>query len=120
MKHKYHIKKVTVSLLALICLFILSIQAAQANPWWKEGGDWDWSHNNGARWTIEDYFKINEDDAIRIGGVIFKIGMIIRLIIGIQALIAIKLSLQLMIGMLMAMFKVIEMDIFLQKTTSLQ
>lgn len=46
--------------------------------------------------------------------------MIIRLIIGIQALIAIKLSLQLMIGMLMAMFKVIEMDIFLQKTTSLQ
>lgn len=95
MKHKYHIKKVTVSLLALICLFILSIQAAQANPWWKEGGDWDWSYNNGARWSIEDYFKTNEDDAI-------------------------KLSLQLMTEMHMAMFKVIAMDIFLQKTISLR
>lgn len=72
MKYKYHIKKVTVSLLALICLFVLSIQAVQADPWWKEGGDWDWSHNNGARWTIEDYFKINEDDAIRIGGESFS------------------------------------------------
>ena len=72
MKHKYHIKKVTVSLLALICLFVLSIQAVQADPWWKEGGDWDWSYNNGARCSIEDYFKTNEDDAIRIGNSHFQ------------------------------------------------
>lgn len=72
MKHKYHIKKVTVSLLALICLFVLSIQAVQADPWWKEDGDWDWSYNNGARWSIEDYFKTNKDDAIRIGNSHFQ------------------------------------------------
>lgn len=46
--------------------------------------------------------------------------MIIQLTTGIQALIAIKLSLQLMIEMHMAMFKVIAMDIFLQKTISLR